>query len=74
MGNVKFDYNNKIWYNIGKKRRNNMIVIPKVEDQMIAKCPYCKTYFIYGPSRQKNIVDSLIKREEKNYDSYCRTR
>lgn len=23
-----------------------MIVIPKVEDQMIAKCPYCKTYFI----------------------------
>lgn len=23
-----------------------MIVIPKVQDQMIAKCPYCKTYFI----------------------------
>lgn len=23
-----------------------MIVIPKVEDQMIVKCPYCKTYFI----------------------------
>ena len=23
-----------------------MIVIPKVEDQMITKCPYCKTYFI----------------------------
>lgn len=23
-----------------------MIVIPKVEDQMIAKCPHCKTYFI----------------------------
>lgn len=23
-----------------------MIIIPKVEDQMIAKCPHCKTYFI----------------------------
>lgn len=29
MGNVKFDYNNKIWYNIGKERRNSMIIMTK---------------------------------------------
>lgn len=29
MGDVKFDYNNKIWYNIGKERRNSMIIMTK---------------------------------------------